>query len=346
MSSRERDFAFTDGKNAVAEILSFYGLNVIEAGQIRKIIWIRTEQGVKCLKKSRLSPRELLFIHDVKEYLAQKGFKNTDRFILTGEQLPFVVYNGSPYTLTNWVTSREADYNLPDELILVIRTLTDLHRISEGFYSKYTPPERHLWDRWLQRYSCRLSELDKFYNIISGNKRKSEFDQKYLRHFNYFYRQGETFLKLLAHSPYDKIAEEGLRKRNVCHHDFSCRNLLITPANHIYLIDFDYCICDIRLHDLGSLIIRNMKTNKWDLELARFILKYYHALYPLSRDEFEVLWIFLIWPQDYWQVGLQYYEEKQPWPKKKFLKLINKKIEDIKPREEFLRRFPELWPIR
>lgn len=44
-----------------------------------------------------------------------------------------------------------------------------------------------------------------------------------------------------------------------CHHDYANHNILIDSENQIYIIDFDYCMLDTKLHDLASILIRVMK---------------------------------------------------------------------------------------
>ncbi|MGE5558957.1 MAG: CotS family spore coat protein [Bacillota bacterium] len=338
---------FAGNTKAVHEILACYGLKARHFRPFRKVLKVQTSCGTKALKRSRLTADELLFIHEAKEHLWGKGFVYTDRFLTTQKNEPFAIIEKSVYTLTDWIAgSREFDYDAPGDLLIATFMMAHFHEMSAGFFPKTLPTERLLWANWPDRYQHRLAQLSEFYQLAERKKRKSNFDGRFLSHFEYFYRQGELFLKLLPQSSYRRISAEGMRRGEFCHHDFSPRNLLHAPNHKIYLIDFDYCICEIRLHDLGSLLIRNMKTNGWDLELAVYILKNYHNSYALTREEFDVLWLFMMWPQDFWQVGLQYYKEKQPWPKKRFYQSLQKKIKDIRPREVFLNRFPDLWPLK
>jgi len=119
-------------------------------------------------------------------------------------------------------------------------------------------------------------------------------------------------------------------------------NFLITEEGKVYLIDFDYCIMDTRLHDLTSLVIRNMRYGVWDIGKAYFILNEYDRIYSISRKELEVIKALITFPQDFWQVGLQYYTEKQPWTMDYFLMRLNRIVDDREIRDKFLKEFYEL----
>ena len=48
---------------------------------------------------------------------------------------------------------------------------------------------------------------------------------------------------------------------------------------------------------------------------------------------------FIRFPQVFWQVGIQYYWEQQPWGEDFFIEKINRYLEDIDYREEFLEEY-------
>lgn len=137
---------------------------------------------------------------------------------------------------------------------------------------------------------------------------------------------------------YIKMTKE-MRGRGFCHHDFAHHNVLIGADNKVTIIDFDYTILDTHLHDLASLLIRRMKNGKWDLENAKFILDAYDSVYRVEGDDIPIMAAFMEFPQDYWQVGIQYYWEQQPWGEEFFLKKLTRIIEDKEEKQEFINEF-------
>jgi len=48
---------------------------------------------------------------------------------------------------------------------------------------------------------------------------------------------------------------------------------------------------------------------------------------------------FMEFPQDYWQVGIQYYWEMQNWEEKVFVNKLKKIKEDLEDKEDFINEF-------
>jgi CotS family spore coat protein len=130
-----------------------------------------------------------------------------------------------------------------------------------------------------------------------------------------------------------------VENRGVCHHDFAHHNVLIEKDGSVNLIDFDYTILDTHLHDLSSLLIRRMKNGKWDVENALFILNSYNSIYKVENDDIEIMCAFMEFPQDFWQVGIQYYWEVQPWGEEFFLKKLERILEDNIEKQDFIEEF-------
>ncbi|HWQ30165.1 MAG TPA: CotS family spore coat protein, partial [Negativicutes bacterium] len=77
----------------------------------------------------------------------------------------------------------------------------------------------------------------------------------------------------------------------------------------------------------------------WDLGKAYFILNEYDRIYGVDKDELEVIKALMTFPQDFWQIGLQYYVEKQPWAMEYFLMRLGRIVSDREIRNRFLREF-------
>ena len=81
---------------------------------------------------------------------------------------------------------------------------------------------------------------------------------------------------------------------------------------------------------------------KWDLEKAEFILSVYNESFKIYKREIPVMAGFIAFPQDFWQVGIQYYWEKQNWGEEFFMTKLKKIIDDREEREEFVEEFEKL----
>ncbi len=324
----------------IAEIVAQYGRTLRKLENHRKVCLLETDAGYKYLKRTKLAPDDLRFIAEALTYLSQQGFQTVPLFDPGPAGEPFVEHGPDRYIMTDWFFSRELDFEAPEDLRLAIRYLADFHRCGAGFSPQAQAPARSVWLNWPAKLEARLRQMEDFRRLAFQEKEHSEFSRLYLRHFEPFYRQGVKSLEALLRSAYPEVSRKSYERRDFCHHDYSGRNVLQMNDGGLALVDFDYCLQDLRVHDLINLLVRNLKYHDWDPELGRFIVAEYHSGNALAPDETEVLHILLCWPQEFWQVGLQYYYEKLPWPKERFLKKLRRKVIYRHERNRFLNVFP------
>lgn len=326
-------------RDKITAVLSLFGLQLKSIRPIRKIWRVETNTGYQYIKKSKLTPVELQFIFEALEYLYARSFPGILRLAVSKQGSPFAAYQGELYILTDWVFSREVDFGILMDLKQAARFLAEFHYYSEGFSPQTIIPSRTAWLDWPTKMALRLQQLNDFRAKALAEAGDSAFSRLYLSYHDFYRRQAEAAYQALLNSPYYEVASAAAAAGSFCHHDYSGRNLLRTFDNRLILVDFDYSLLDLRIHDLINLIVRNLKHSRWDPAVCRFILKEYQQVLPLTEAEIEVMRILLIWPHDFWQMGLQYYHEKLPWPKERFIKKLESKINDRLERENFLKEF-------
>jgi CotS family spore coat protein len=158
-------------------------------------------------------------------------------------------------------------------------------------------------------------------------------------HFNSHYKQALKAVSDLKNSKYFDVIENHRPLNELCHHDTANHNFLITSDLEVYIIDFDYCIVDSHLHDLASIIIRNMRYGNWNFDILNYIVEIYSKKIKVTDDDMHLIFCLMQFPQDFWQVGLQYYIEKQPWSEEYFMKKLTRVTEDHKMRFNFINEF-------
>jgi CotS family spore coat protein len=331
--------------NGIENIIEKYGLHLKTYKPCRRVWRVETDAGYKYLKKSKLSPAEIKFIYEAQEYLYHNSFDNIPRLARSKFGEPFVSEENGLYILTDWYFGTELDFRILMDLKQASRFLAEFHLRSAGFQPSEPDQQRTCWLNWPQKFEQRLEELQDFRRLANLEKESSAFSRLYLRNFEPYYRQAELSYQALLKSPYPEVALAASQNVSFCHHDYSGRNVLRTFHNRLFLVDFDYCLRDLRIHDLINLLVRNLKHNEWRPELSSFILEEYQQISQLTPEEIEVMYVLLCWPQDFWQVGLQYYYEKLPWPKERFIKKLQHKIDYRAARNKFLAEFPARYAL-
>ena len=320
-------------------IESKYNINVYKTEKIKNALKIESSIGGLCFKQSKYDIRQFTFIVGAIQHLIDRGFNAVLQFIETKDGEKYIKTEKGYGFLCKWIDSREADYDNPVELKICVETLSTMHLSARDYKCSDIPPVRDCIGKWPERFKKRCSELLYFKTQILGKESKTEFDEIYLKYFDLYYKQAAKSIKDIEDTKYLSIMEETQKHNEFCHHDTANHNFLITKDNSVYMVDFDYCIMDSHLHDLSSIIIRNMKNGNWNFDTLEYILGIYTKKIPVSFDELCIMFCFMEFPQDFWQVGLQYYVEKQPWDEAVFLRKLNRGVRDFKDRMKFLRRF-------
>ena len=313
-----------------------YGYTVQSVEKIKNAYKINTDRGIKCFKASKFDINQFEFIIGAITHLMDNKFDGVIDIQPTINNKNYVEFDKRYGFLCDWIDSREANFGNPIELRMCINTLSKLHIASKGFKPKINIGIRNLYGKWIKRFKKRCDELLYFKALITKKDHYSEFDNIYLECFDIHYNQGLKTIKDLERSNYLDIMDIHKSEAGLCHHDTANHNFLITSDLKMYVIDFDYCIFDTHMHDLASIIIRNLKYGNWNVEVMNYIIDIYSKNIPVSDEELFIIFCFMEFPQDFWQVGLQYYVENQAWGDEFFIKKLNRITIDSKERWGFL----------
>ena len=289
------------------KILLNYGIEVKEVIKVKNTYKIITSDEEYCLKVIKYQYPHFYFIVSAQKHLMKNDFKSIPKILDTVYGKDYIKLDDKLAYLTPWVKCRECDYKNKLDLSLAAKKLSELHNSSEGFVINRDLKPRIAWGKWYKIFETRGEEILDFKKRIYQKAYMSDFDKLYL-----------------------SIMDEELKRVE--------RTLfvLLLENNEINIIDFDYCILDSHLHDLSSICIRTMKEGRWDLNLFKYIIESYSKNKEVRNEDFPIMASFIEFPQAYWQLGLQYYWEQQPWEEEHFLKKLGKYEKDREFRQNFV----------
>lgn len=320
-------------------IESNYNIKVQDVEKVKNSYRIGTENGDYAIKIIKYDFPHFYFILSAMEHLQKKKFSKIPIILNSVNGSRYVKLENQYAYLTEWIPSRVSNYDNPIELAKVAQKLGELHNCSTNFNINKQMRPRIGWYSWIKVFNTRCDEILDFKNRINQKAYKSNFDYIYLKSLDDEIKRGKRAIQSLISHRYMEVMDKEVKKFGFCHHDFAHHNILIDEKGELNIIDFDYCILDSHLHDLSSLLIRVMKGAKWSKEKANLIIDNYCKTNDLSNDEFKLIGDFISFPQAFWQIGLQYYWEQQPWGEKFFEDKINKYLDDIEYREEFIESY-------
>ena len=316
-----------------------YGINIKSISKVKNSYNVKADEGEYCIKNIKYDFPHFNFIISAIEHLQKRKFKTIPEILPNKDGNKYIEIENNYAYITKWIHSRVSNFNNPIELQAIAGKLAELHKCSRGFNLNRKMRPRIGWYSWINVFNTRCNEILDFKNRINQKAYKSKFDCIYLNNIEAEIERGKKAIDNLKKHKYIEIMDKEVMKMGFCHHDYAHHNILVDDKNELNIIDFDYCILDSHLHDLASLLIRAMKGAKWSKDKADLIIKNYCKSNGLYEDEFKLIGDFIKFPQTFWQIGIQYYWEQQPWGEDFFEEKINKYLEDVEYREEFLESY-------
>lgn len=301
------------------------------------VYYLKTDKGFRCLKKVNYGIQKLLFVYGAKEHLINSGFTTVDRYCLNVEGNPYAIVNEDIYTLSQWIDGRQCDFHNTEDLVNSARNLAKMHIASKG----YEPPENSKLKtdlgRWYNLMEKRVKSLDKMRDMSRKSSNKSSFELNYIKTVDFYKNLGKRAIKVLNDSKYSELCKFAEEEKGFCHHDYTYNNIIIDNYNNINVIDFDYCKREIRAYDISNFMIKVLKRTDWDIQYANIIINAYNEVSPLSKEEYKVIFAFLLFPQRFWRLSNRYFYNEVSWTKNTF----NNKIENLIKEQEKYNNFIE-----
>lgn len=332
--SRYRDKAYLVTYELTTDIFDSYNIKVDDIVPIRSVYILYTDMGVKILKKISYSIDELEFVNAAVNHIINNGYDYVVNFMETANGDYYIKRQDGLYVMLNLVEGREADFQNPLDVAMVSRSLCRMHKSTTNIQDVIE--KRNNLYKWISSFKKRAVELLKFKEISELHEIKSDFDKLYLEYVDTYYNQAVKSVEFLKDSSYEKLCDEVSKSKNICHHDLAYHNILIDNDNNVYFVDFDYCIVDLRIHDIGNLIAKSIKYCNWDFEKAESIIENYCSIDELKKEELNVLYGFLTFPQDFYEISRQYYMKTKNWDEEDFLSRLEKKAGYCSDRNAFL----------
>ncbi|MDI6870609.1 MAG: CotS family spore coat protein [Bacillota bacterium] len=300
-----------------------WGLPAGELTPVRGAYLLQCGNERYCLKPVTLNRREVQFVAAVLEHLGRAGLAGVPRLLPTLGGEPVGRMGRQRFQLLQWQDGREADYLRPGDAEAAAVALARLHLAGRGFVPPF-PRFRVLFGAWPRRWRRKRAELARFAELAKSSARPTAFDREYARFAPHWLAEADEALAELDASPYRALSAAARRLGSLCHHDLAHHNVLLT-ADGPALVDFDYALADLGVHDLANLLRRLLRLGGWDPAPGRSVLLAYREAAGSGPAEMSLLLPLLRFPEEAWQTGRQYYVENLPWPEERYLEQLARK---------------------
>ena len=315
------------------------GLDITDLWPNRNIYILDTKQGKKILKMIDYTNERLDFICKGMDYI-----RNTYENILNINTLPngekSIVWKEKKYILMDLIDGVECEVANPVDLEITSRAIGLMHKASDGFLK--TLCNKEIVDNLGNYYLEKMFDEDKqvllkFKDQVIEYKYKNEFDEIFINNIDKNIRIIEKCKELLKASEYYSLWNSN-EYIVLCHNDLAYHNIIIKD-NKVNFIDFDYAKIDLRVKDLSEFITKTIKRFGFSVEMCDTIIDNYSKVNDLSKEELNIMYIYMMYPYDFTVISKEYYKKLKDWSYESYLYKLKNKLSYTKEKEETLEYF-------
>jgi len=351
------------------EALKKYRLKIYNIYRARGAFLLETDDGLKLFKCFEGSKNRALFEHKVKEHLCQYGYPNTDLFVKSEEE-EIISEDGSgcQYIMKNWFWGEECNMKEQLQIEIAAANLARLHCILQNVDFTKEQLEHNVSPDLMETFDKRNRELKRVKAYIREKRQKNEFEIAYLNYYDSFYEQGVIAANQLACSQYKRLMQQAVTQQSVCHGNYTYHNIIMLKSKSeamtknyvppgwinkqplsatefemdgglIATTNFEKSYIGLQVCDLYQFIRKVMEKNDWDIMYGSSIIEAYHRIKPISKEELNILYLLLLYPEKFWKITNFYYNGKKSWISGRNTQKLNMIGEQNEKKEMFLKRF-------
>ncbi|OZM56968.1 hypothetical protein CIB95_09360 [Lottiidibacillus patelloidae] len=279
----------------------YYNIKPLKIEKIRKVYKISSSEGDYCLKEYKNKEHESLhFQMEVLHHLQGNNFQSTYTIIPTIEKKLLISHNNHTYFLADWINGEAFNFSNLNQLKKAAQALANLHNYSLKLNVNKEVRVRSSFHKPPQFLHVKIGP---YYNSMIL-ERLLYLQRKYSYHELLTAIQlFEEAISFFPYQKYKKLWNSEQKEQAFVHGDYNYSNIILSPNNNAFLIDFDNVNFNIRITDLIFLIQLHMGT---DGRYISDILRSYHQIRPLSQLEFDIIKSQLLVPaKAYWKMNIQ-----------------------------------------
>lgn len=314
--------------NQIEVILSQYEIELRDVEKGRGSFICDTNRGKKMLMPFRGSKEKGMILYGFLEELGANHF-DVEQIELTEnkEAVAEDEYTGERFILKTYVDGAEICTNKIEEMKEAVRMLAIYHNATEkvNIESKLLYSTENSVDIWQRHYK----ELIKVRNYIRNKKKKSEFEQVYMKQFEHNRKSAEDSLVML-----EELCACPMRNV-ICHGDFNQHNILLCNGKY-KIVHFENFSYNWGMMDLANFIRKMLEKNDWEECIGRQLILEYDRYRSIQPEEFRQLYALLMFPEKFWKVTNHYMNSRKTWISGRDIDKLKKVIEQEEKRLKFL----------
>ncbi|HEX3031288.1 MAG TPA: CotS family spore coat protein [Bacillota bacterium] len=327
-------------------LAAHWGIRAAEIRKVRDVYRIESEGEYYCFKEVKEKPEKLHFMAQVLNHVRDKGFTRFAGFRPTLKGEMFVQEQGLYYMVSPWLEGCEPDYGDRVQMGEAAGCLAEFHVATEGFTPVGEVKAKVKMDKWPRKLKKQLIEIVDYCSRAENSRNPDSFELLIREYSGWLGQQTLMACQLLSGSAFEDVSKMFAGKYPICHGDTASRNFLIDQNGKGQMIDFDSMAIDLPVVDLWRLLRRTLRKGNWDFAICERLLSCYQAIRPLCKEELQVLYAFLHFPERPWRMAKRYYEDEySPEEREKLRERVEEYLLPWQEKNRFLETFAEHYGI-
>ncbi len=285
-----------------------YGLKTYHMMRTRTGLICKTNVGFLELKKARVSERNILFSHDVKERLYQNDFKTLTRYYLSLEQKPFFQKDDTLYIVEELIPKESLQEQTIEAFVQGIKKLGEMHQKGTNIPQTYANWQENRLPIQIQK---RKNELGKVWANIKKYNRYNTIDTLIRKQYYPLMQQIEQAEAFLKEANYGRLFERAREKASFSHQSFKGDYLRLQEEGELFVGGFEYAKSDIFLLDVSLYLKRFLKKVQATKEDIEILLKAYHKNHILQKEDIAFLKALAIYPEKVLHIMNEQYNKRR-----------------------------------
>ncbi|MDP5276415.1 CotS family spore coat protein [Chengkuizengella axinellae] len=333
-------------ENHLKRVLQLYPFDVGEVHLLEsrsgRTTWeVSTDQGIKILKQAHMKPRRMLFIAGAHNDLVQKGIPITP-IHKTKNGAICIGAEDHAYVLYDHIKGNEMIYYNKEQMKKVFDFAGKFHHASKGYVPAAESKTRSRLNKWHKLFRWKLQELEG-HKMLAQTYPDEPFSVLFLEYADKMLERGRNALKELDEGPYEQWIKQSIEDKSYCQQDFTLARF--TEVNsEPFMKELHSITYDLPSRDLRILLNKMMKKlSVWDTDFVIELLRSYDHSYPLTRDQYSVLWTDLKFPHLFCAIVHKYFlSQKRSWGDEKYIWALQNIIAVEDSKEQFLNELSEI----
>lgn len=288
-----------------------YGLRYMGGNRVRSGYLMKTDKGIRELKKVSMKKEAIQFEHDVKEHLYHHHFQNISRFCLTKDGRPYFQMDQNTYCLEIPAQGQPMDEEDFTTFLDGVKELARLHQAGQGVQSGVCRSNlKELPDICAKR----KGELMRIKKRINRQGSYGALDVLVMQNLTYFLECIEEAQRLFQTPGYGQAMQRAQKCHMICHNAYKGENLRKNEKGQIFITGFHKCAFDSPMTDLSAYLRRCIKKTadtESGIKTALYMVEQYQEQNPISEGDMDFLLGSLFYPEKFLRLINEYYNKRQ-----------------------------------